>query len=198
MPCTTMVTLVDYCHVVVIPRTLGTCQAHYEKKPTKEGALAYRHRCIITAQALARGFLARRRVHRLLMELHPELKREFCANKISAATDKLVAKMATSESDIDDLFAELDASVAKSRKIIQGPKMVDWVAVRDVAMARPVPECPICLGLVTQGDGVRSGVLLSCSHVFHASCIEAFENFSQSVEDPSCPVCRESYTKQPL
>ena len=132
------------------------------------------------------------------MEIHPKLKRAFCAQKISVATDKLVAKMATSEADIDDLFAELDASVAKSRKIIDGPKRVDWAAVRDVAVARPVPECPICLGLVTQGEGARSGVLLSCSHVFHTSCIEAFENFSQSEEDPACPVCRGCYTKQPL
>lgn len=183
--------------VLITPRPL-VWQAHYEKKATKEGALAYRHRCIITAQALARGFLSRRRVHRLLMELHPEMKRDFCATKISAATDKLVAKMATSEADIDDLFAELDASVARSRKIINGPKKVDWDAVRQVAMSRPVPECPICLGLVTQGEDARSGVLLSCSHVFHTSCIEAFENFSDSTDDPSCPVCRECYTKEPL
>ena len=37
-------------------------------------------------------------------------------------------------------------------------------------------------------------VLLSCSHLFHRACLEAFECFN-IYEVCLCPVCRDSYTK---
>lgn len=40
-------------------------------------------------------------------------------------------------------------------------------------------------------------MLLSCSHLFHLKCIQAFEGFSV-FEKPQCPVCRAEYRKRVL
>jgi hypothetical protein len=49
--------------------------------------------------------------------------------------------------------------------------------------------------------------LLSCTHVFHETCIEAFERFTAVQNDESmdtsttlctCPVCRSAYTRRRL
>ena len=42
----------------------------------------------------------------------------------------------------------------------------------------------------------RTDVLLSCSHVFHSSCVRALEAFNIDALD-LCPVCRAPYTARP-
>ncbi|XP_066300181.1 RING finger protein 32-like [Branchiostoma lanceolatum] len=42
----------------------------------------------------------------------------------------------------------------------------------------------------------RPTVLLSCSHVFHRTCLEAFEEFAVGEGKFVCPVCRSSYQKR--
>ena len=45
----------------------------------------------------------------------------------------------------------------------------------------------------------RQTALLSCSHVFHAACIAAFERFAEpSMARPRCPICRCGYHKRVL
>ena len=43
----------------------------------------------------------------------------------------------------------------------------------------------------------RQTVLLSCSHVFHATCLKMFEELSMETNN-SCPVCRTKYQKKIL
>lgn len=43
----------------------------------------------------------------------------------------------------------------------------------------------------------REAVLLSCSHVFHKTCLEMFEELSMETKN-SCPICRSSYQKRIL
>jgi hypothetical protein len=45
--------------------------------------------------------------------------------------------------------------------------------------------CPICM----DAFALRDQVLLSCSHAFHASCIESFERYV-GTDRRACPVCR--------
>ena len=74
--------------------------------------------------------------------------------------------------------------------------MVSWWLQ---AQQRGAWDCPICLTPVSssgRGSG-RGGVLLSCSHLFHPSCLDAFEGFSQD-RTPSCPLCRSSYCRRPV
>ncbi|XP_068160044.1 RING finger protein 32 isoform X2 [Antennarius striatus] len=71
---------------------------------------------------------------------------------------------------------------------------------------RDVKDCPICLtalrspGLHTDAGSPnrqhqRRVVLLSCSHLFHQFCLEAFEAFAPESR-PSCPLCRSVYHKK--
>lgn len=45
--------------------------------------------------------------------------------------------------------------------------------------------------------GIRKTVLLSCSHVFHDTCLATFEELTCE-ERPVCPVCRSLYQKRVL
>lgn len=45
--------------------------------------------------------------------------------------------------------------------------------------------------------GIRKTVLLSCSHVFHETCLATFEELTCE-ERPVCPVCRSLYQKRVL
>ncbi|TWW70884.1 RING finger protein 32 [Takifugu flavidus] len=71
---------------------------------------------------------------------------------------------------------------------------------------RDVWDCPICLtalcspGLPAEAETSqpprgRRLVLLSCSHLFHQPCLEAFEAFSIQTRPP-CPLCRSAYHKK--
>ena len=44
----------------------------------------------------------------------------------------------------------------------------------------------------------RRLVLLSCSHVFHHTCLEALEEFAVGEQQRNCPVCRAGYQKRLL
>ena len=51
--------------------------------------------------------------------------------------------------------------------------------------------CPICMEGYNQGQEV----LLSCSHMFHRTCLQAFEKFMKN--ELSCPICRtKNYQKK--
>ena len=45
---------------------------------------------------------------------------------------------------------------------------------------------------------VRKTVLLSCSHVFHVTCLEMFEELNVDNTSNLCPVCRTKYLKKVL
>ena len=44
----------------------------------------------------------------------------------------------------------------------------------------------------------RKRALLSCSHVFHATCLEAFEELAEGDRKFTCPICRARYQKRLL
>ena len=89
----------------------------------------------------------------------------------------------------------------------------DWTAVRRVAEDRGLCDCPICMTSLKRSKKNNSSdsfvnnnqpqspasrkqvALLSCSHVFHETCIEAFENFNSNKLLQNCPVCRSAYTR---
>ncbi|XP_004546880.2 RING finger protein 32 isoform X5 [Maylandia zebra] len=73
---------------------------------------------------------------------------------------------------------------------------------------RGVWDCPICLTALSNlslptvsarsnHQQRRPTVLLSCSHLFHQLCLEAFEAFSADSR-PLCPLCRSAYHKKPI
>ena len=42
----------------------------------------------------------------------------------------------------------------------------------------------------------KNRILLSCSHVFHNTCLSAFEEFTIDKTNFVCPVCRTAYQKK--
>ncbi|GBG71418.1 hypothetical protein CBR_g8838 [Chara braunii] len=56
-------------------------------------------------------------------------------------------------------------------------KQIDWDSVIDKALRRGDTECPICISPLHRKEG-KPIAWLSCSHVFHVECIQAFEDFS--------------------
>ncbi|KAJ0022857.1 hypothetical protein NQD34_014991, partial [Periophthalmus magnuspinnatus] len=57
------------------------------------------------------------------------------------------------------------------------------VKVRSVQQGESINPCAIC----KEDFHLKPQVLLSCSHVFHRACVQAFEKFSRQ---KCCPVCR--------
>ncbi|EAX04551.1 ring finger protein 32 [Homo sapiens] len=63
----------------------------------------------------------------------------------------------------------------------------EWEKVkqRSLLQGDSVQPCPIC----KEEFELRPQVLLSCSHVFHKACLQAFEKFTNK---KTCPLCRKN------
>nr|XP_011728222.1 RING finger protein 32 isoform X2 [Macaca nemestrina] len=63
----------------------------------------------------------------------------------------------------------------------------EWEKVkqRSLLQGDSVQPCPIC----KEEFELRPQVLLSCSHVFHRACLQAFEKFTNK---KTCPLCRKN------
>ncbi|EDO33138.1 predicted protein [Nematostella vectensis] len=122
-----------------------------------------------------------------------------------------------STATVDNLMSEINQSLASSRNImsqiegdcIKSPiSSQEWEQARLKAVERCTTDCPICImplaqqGLYNRETSACAGkhrpsVLLSCSHVFHMTCLQAFEEFTTSTKHV-CPVCRATYQKRVL
>ncbi|KAF7245868.1 RING finger protein 32 [Varanus komodoensis] len=119
---------------------------------------------------------------------------------------------------LDEFFFEIDSSVAASQDVFQqldkklGPLMgeVEWEKIQMQAFRQDIVDCPICIMPLVYSTDSQDGlsqdgrqpcshqtVLLSCSHMFHTTCLQAFEEFSLG-ERPVCPLCRSCYQKKIL
>ena len=92
----------------------------------------------------------------------------------------------------------LPTSLAQRRGLIAVAPQTDalsakeWQNVESKLDERKDAFCPICM------EGFNKGheVLLSCSHMFHRTCLQAFEKFVK-VNERICPICRtSSYQKK--
>ncbi|KAF6086753.1 ring finger protein 32 [Phyllostomus discolor] len=61
----------------------------------------------------------------------------------------------------------------------------DRVRQRSLSQGDSVQPCPVC----KEEFQLRPQVLLSCSHVFHRACLQAFEKFTGK---KTCPLCRKN------
>ena len=96
-----------------------------------------------------------------------------------------------------------DLTLAQRRGLVEVPaelkplSVEEWAEVEATAASRNECHCPICMVGFNQG----CEVLLSCSHMFHRSCIASFERFVKVPNDKKhklksfsfvCPLCRTS------
>ncbi|GAQ90141.1 hypothetical protein KFL_006050035 [Klebsormidium nitens] len=94
----------------------------------------------------------------------------------------------------------------------------DWDVAVAKAIERGDSDCPICIAPLHRAKGDSTLAWLSCSHVFHADCIAAFEDYKnacaakaaltedggrrnrngervKSMVKHNCPVCRSLYER---
>lgn len=110
-------------------------------------------------------------------------------------------------------FGPTSAGVSSSLRV--RPLLLGWTNnhvtlphPRPQALHRGAHECPICLTALSvsgtpSGTGPqqprREAVLLSCSHVFHRTCLLALEELSWGdAPRHACPLCRSHYQKKIL
>ncbi|XP_068437572.1 RING finger protein 32 isoform X2 [Clinocottus analis] len=184
----------------------------YEARVIYDAARLFRHQCATRIQACWRGYLARRRHRKLRQSICPkdkQLRREYFEAK--ELNDSFVRYCHT---DTEAFLSDINRSLSSSRRVFQQlerkhvsePQERDWDRIQSQVVQRGVWDCPICLtALCSRSLPAEAGAsshqqrrrtaLLSCSHLFHQRCLEAFEAFSVESR-PSCPLCRSVYHKK--
>uniref|UniRef100_A0A8C5HSP8 RING-type domain-containing protein n=1 Tax=Gouania willdenowi TaxID=441366 RepID=A0A8C5HSP8_GOUWI len=184
----------------------------YETRVIHDAARLVRHKCATRIQACWRGYRTRKWYQKFSKNICPQdkkLRRKFFETKVSSITHYVLC----------DIFyaVDIDRSLSSSRRVFQQlermvvskPREDDWERIKSQGIQRGVWECPICLTALSNPDQMatdeskhrcRRTVLLSCSHLFHQLCLEAFETFSSFTAHsrPTCPLCRSTYNKKLL
>uniref|UniRef100_A0A673JF96 Ring finger protein 32 n=1 Tax=Sinocyclocheilus rhinocerous TaxID=307959 RepID=A0A673JF96_9TELE len=125
-------------------------------------------------------------------------------NQFQEMNDSLVQSCST---DVEAFLNDIDRSVATSHDILRRfdnkymsvseMEEKDWLEAQEKAVQRGVQDCPICLNRLGSNNSSskedRNVLLLSCSHLFHEPCLQAFL-FCHEVK-PTRPLCRSHYAK---
>ncbi|XP_037613338.1 RING finger protein 32 [Sebastes umbrosus] len=186
----------------------------YETRVIHDAARLFRHQCATRIQACWRGYVARKRYRKLRKSICPKdkrLRRKFFEAKLQELNDSFVRYCHT---DTEAFLSDINRSLSSSRRVFQQlerkhvsePPESDWDRIQSQVIQRDVRDCPICLTALcspslptetatSSHQQCRRTVLLSCSHLFHQRCLEAFEAFSIESR-PSCPLCRSVYHKK--
>eukprot|EP00842_Homolaphlyctis_polyrhiza_P005867 jgi/Hompol1/6281/HPOL_002619-RA len=186
-------------------------ETDYQKLLTGEGRQSFRRKCAIKIQKTWRMWRERRR-YLDYCKTHPpkdpRLLRKYHLNRLSDHTSMLEKQVQSSCNDLQVLFRELDASVSNSRQIIsnmteqmqelQHKAPLDWDEILLAATERGIDQCAICIMDLGSKNHPKKPprpiTLLSCSHLYHSSCIQRLERFDVG-RSHVCPVCRSKYEK---
>ncbi|NWH24007.1 RNF32 protein, partial [Grus americana] len=188
----------------------------YQTRVIHDGARLFKVKCAIRIQASWRGYIVRKWYKNLRRTVPPKdskLRKQFFEKKVEQISSRLLSSY---DINLDEFFSEIDSSLAASRDVFQqseGKEILlsetDWEKIQMQAFRQEICDCPICImplspavhpACLSPGNGndlSRHTVLLSCSHLFHHSCLEAFEEFSLG-ERHICPLCRSYYQKKIL
>ncbi|KAM4026935.1 RING finger protein 32 isoform 1-T5 [Anomaloglossus baeobatrachus] len=191
-------------------KTCPMCRRNqYQTRVIHDAAQLFRAKCATRIQACWRGYIVRKWYKHLRQTRppkDPKLRKKYFEEKFSEISDRLVR---CCNSDIEGLFSEIDQAIAFSHNIFHqleqkcNPEFgdADWEKIQLQAVRQEILDCPICIMPLSpnteeqQGPSIRPTVLLSCSHVFHHACLQAFEEFSLG-ERLVCPLCRSPYQKK--
>ncbi|KAM4705189.1 RING finger protein 32 [Rhinophrynus dorsalis] len=196
-------------------KTCPMCRKNqYQTRIIYDGAQHYKAKCATRIQACWRAYIVRKWYKNLRQTIPPKnpiLRKKFFEEKFTEITDRLLRSCST---DIEVLFDEIDNSISASRKVLHQlegkstPEIseAEWEKIQIQAVRQEIFDCPICimplhhtadchLNEAYRVQSTRPVVLLSCSHVFHHSCLQAFEEFTVG-ESYICPLCRSDYQKK--
>nr|XP_060638565.1 RING finger protein 32 [Anolis sagrei ordinatus] len=199
-------------------KTCPMCRKiQYQTRVIHDGARLFKIKCATRIQAFWRGYIVRKWYKNLRKTVPPKdakLRKKFFEEKFTEICQRLLHSYDT---HIDEFFSEIDSDVATSQTVFQqldhvfGPHIseVEWEKIQMQAFRQDIVDCPICImplghphlqDELSHDSGpsyLRQTVLLSCSHIFHCTCLQAFEEFSLG-ERPVCPLCRSCYQKKIL
>ncbi|XP_044534561.1 RING finger protein 32 [Gracilinanus agilis] len=200
-------------------KTCPLCRKQqYQTRVIHDGARLFKVKCATRIQAYWRGYIVRkwyRKLRRTKPPQNDKLRRKFYEEKFTEISNRILASFQT---NIDELFSEIDYCIASNRSILQqyeercSRKITeeDWERIQVQAFHQEISDCSICLTPLslsnrlqsvfpekTDNHHSRETVLLSCSHMFHHNCLLALEEFSLG-EIYTCPLCRSSYQKRIL
>ncbi|KAJ6659314.1 hypothetical protein lerEdw1_019185 [Lerista edwardsae] len=193
-------------------KTCPMCRKiQYQTRVIHDGARLFKVKCATRIQAVWRGYIVRKwykNLRKTVPPKDPKLRKKFFEEKFAEICQRLLNSYNTK---IDDFFSEINSAVAASRNVFQqldkkvGPFLeeVEWDKIQRQAFRQDIVDCPICIMPLAHPPHPQEGhhpsprqtVLLSCSHVFHTTCLQAFEDFSPT-ERPICPLCRSYYQKK--
>nr|XP_033787504.1 RING finger protein 32 [Geotrypetes seraphini] len=188
----------------------------YQTRVIYDGARLFKTKCATRIQACWRGYIVRKWYKNIRKTVPPKnikLRKIFFEEKFEEISNRLLRSYDT---NIEAFFSEIDDCIAANRNVLQQldkknvPEIseAEWEKIKIQAVRREIFDCPICimpLCLTNYIQGCpgnttpcsRQTVLLSCSHVFHHTCLQAFEDFSFG-ELHICPLCRSCYQKRIL
>ncbi|XP_077365511.1 RING finger protein 32 isoform X1 [Festucalex cinctus] len=191
-------------------------QEPYQTRVIHDAARLFRNQCAARIQAFWRGYVARKRYGNIRRNVCPKdkrLRRKFFEAKLQELSDGFVRRCHT---DAEAFLRDIDRSLSSSRRVfrqlerkkhVAEPREDDWERIQSQVTQRGAGDCPICLtalrdpGAAPGSTGFklhqrgRRSVLLSCSHLFHQVCLDAFEAFVAD-RSPACPLCRSTYHKK--
>ncbi|EGW12280.1 RING finger protein 32 [Cricetulus griseus] len=202
-------------------KTCPLCRKNqYQTRVIHDGSRLFRIKCATRIQAYWRGFIVRKwykNLRKIVPPTDAKLRRKFFEEKFTEISHRILCSYNT---NIDELFSEIDLCLAVNRSILQqlddrcGHEMTeeDWEKIQVQAAHREIYECSICLtplslhadcqqaAVETSSQRPRKTVLLSCAHLFHHACLLALEEFSLGDNAPfhACPLCRSCYQKKIL
>ncbi|NWT39479.1 RNF32 protein, partial [Chroicocephalus maculipennis] len=188
----------------------------YHTRVIHDGARLFKIKCATRIQASWRGYIVRKWYKNLRRTVPPKdskLRKQFFEEKVQQISNRLLSSY---DINLDEFFSEIDSSIAASRNVFQqleGKQILisetDWEKIQMQAFRQEIFDCPICImplsptvhpAHLSSGNSdqfSRQVVLLSCSHLFHHPCLQAFEEFSLG-ERHVCPLCRSYYQKKIL
>jgi len=185
---------------------------NYQQKQIKHGAIFFKHKCATCIQAVWRGYKARQLFTQLLLETPPKdghIRKSFCAAKLASVTDNWLDEIEHERSLIEQELAAMEVNLEKSKRIMKSipAASIHWGDLTTTAIERGISDCPICITPMhiaalsnNQNIGeteLKIVALLSCSHLFHETCIASFEEFCEG-RTFMCPVCRSPYQRTKL
>ncbi|XP_009682220.2 RING finger protein 32 [Struthio camelus] len=188
----------------------------YQTRVIHDGARLFKIKCAIRIQASWRGYIVRKWYKNLRKTVPPKdskLRKQFFEEKVQHISNRLLSSY---DINLDEFFSEIDSSIAASQDVVQQLEgketllnRIDWEKIQMQALRQEIFDCPICImplsptihpPCIFSGNSnqfSRQTVLLSCSHLFHHTCLQAFEEFSLG-ERHVCPLCRSYYQKKIL
>ncbi|KAM9186121.1 RING finger protein 32 [Dugong dugon] len=200
-------------------KTCPLCRKNqYQTRVIHDGARLFKVKCATRIQACWRGHIVRKWYRNLRKTIPPKdakLRKKFFEEKFTEISHRILCSYDT---NIDELFLEIDHCLAINRSILQqleekcGHEITeeDWEKIQVQALHQEISECSICLTPLSFNSNFQSApsgkspnqpsretVLLSCSHIFHHTCLLALEEFSLG-EIYTCPLCRSCYQKKIL